>query len=145
MQIHLPPKPVPDRDTQPFWDAVARRRLVVQQCAVCARWIWQPKPVCPWCNAIEPVWTEVAGDARVASWTVVHAPVLPVWEFKIPFTIVLAELTEAPGVRMVGQLLDDRGELVLGTPVIDFADRLSLRWRVDEAKQELPGWTRVPS
>lgn len=141
----LPPRPVPDRDTQPFWDAVAERRLVVQRCRACERWIWQPKPVCNRCRAAEPEWTEVSGDARVASWTVLHPPVLPVWHDVLPFTILLVELTDAPGVRMLGQLVDDAGTLLrtdgeaegiaMGAPVV-------LRWRTDEAGTVLPAWTR---
>jgi len=140
----LPPKPVADRDTQPFWDAVAERRLVVQRCSKCGRWIWQPRPLCPTCHAADPVWTDVSGDARVVSWTVLHPPVLTVWHDKLPFVILLVELDDAPGVRMIGQLVDAAGDLLQtdGTAQgIDFGAGVSLRWRVDEAGQTLPAWT----
>jgi uncharacterized OB-fold protein len=140
--VNLPPRPVADQDTQPFWDGVAERRLVVQRCASCGRWIWQPRPLCPSCHTPEPVWTEVAGDARVVSWTALHPPVLAVWADAVPFVVLLVELDGAPGVRMLGQLVDDDGALLrtngdglrIGAPV-------SLRWRVDEAGQTLPAWT----
>ncbi|MGZ4190479.1 MAG: Zn-ribbon domain-containing OB-fold protein, partial [Actinomycetota bacterium] len=76
MNAPLPPKPVADRDTQPFWDGVSEHRLMVQRCRECARWIWQPRPICPTCHAADPAWTSVSGDARVVSWTVLHPPVL---------------------------------------------------------------------
>ena len=142
--VPLPPKPVADRDTQPFWDAVAERRLVVQRCAQCRRWIWQPRPICPTCHASELTWTQVSGDARVVSWTALHPPVLTVWQDKLPFVLLLVELSDAPGVRMIGQLVDEAGELLQtdGTAQgIDFDVPVSLRWRVDEAGQTLPGWT----
>lgn len=138
----LPPKPVPDLDTQPFWDAVAERRLVVPRCASCSKWIWQPRPVCPRCHAPDPPWTEVAGRGRVASWTVIHPPVLPVWADKLPFVVMLVELEE--GVRILGQLVDDRGELLRtdGTAEgLAMDAHVELRWRVDEAGQTLPAWT----
>jgi uncharacterized OB-fold protein len=142
----LPPKPVPDRDTQPFWDAVEERRLVVQRCSSCGHWIWQPKPVCPTCQTPDPVWTEIKGNGRVASWTVLHPPVLPVWADKVPFVVLLVELDE--GVRMVGQLVDDLGELLQTNGEaegLEFGKRVSLRWRVDEAGQTLPAWALSPS
>jgi len=145
-QTPLPPKPVPDRDTQPFWDAVTEHRLVVQRCSECGRWIWQPQPICPTCHAAEPVWTGVSGDARMVSWTVLHPPVLTAWQDKLPFVILLVELDDAPGVRMIGQLVNDAGELLQtdgGPEGIDFGARVSLRWRVDEAGQTLPAWTIV--
>jgi hypothetical protein len=139
--VNLPPKPVADADTQPFWDAARQQRLVVQRCHACEAWIWQPKPVCNKCRARNPVWTDVPGDARVASWTVLHPPVLPVWQDKVPFTVLLVELEEAPGVRMVGPLVNDRGDLVRGDDGLAFGARVSLRWRTDEAGTVLPAWS----
>jgi uncharacterized OB-fold protein len=142
-QTPLPPKPVADRDTQPFWDAVAEHRLVVQRCNECGRWIWQPRPICPTCHASDPAWTDVSGDARVVSWTVLRPPVLTVWQDKLPFVILLVELNDAPGVRMIGQLVDDSGDLLQtdGTSEgIVFDVPVKLRWRVDEAGQTLPAW-----
>jgi uncharacterized OB-fold protein len=138
--VSLPPKPVGDRDTQPFWDGVAERRLLVPRCGVCSMWIWQPKPLCPRCHAPDPEWIEVSGDARVVSWTVVHPPVLPVWQDQIPFVILLVELEDAPGVRMLGQLVDERGKLRHDDDGVDFLAPLAINWRADEAGQTLPAW-----
>ena len=140
----LPPKPVADRDTQAFWDGVAEHRLLVQRCRECARWIWQPRPICPDCHASDVDWTEVNGDARVVSWTALHPPVLTVWQDKLPFVLLLVELKDAPGVRMVGQLVDNQGVLLQtdgAAEGVDFEAPLHLRWRVDEAGQIIPAWT----
>ena len=124
--------PAPDADTQPFWDAAAGQRLVVQRCSACARWIWQPRPLCPRCHTPDPVWTSVTGDGTVVSWTVIHPPVLPVWADDVPFTVLLVELSE--GVRMVGRLVGaDPSALTIGATV-------ELRWR-EEAGVVLPAWT----
>ena len=128
----FPPEPIADPDTQPYWQAVAERRLVVQRCSACEAWIWQPRPLCPSCHTPDPVWTEVTGDARLTSWTVVYPPVLKAWENEIPFTVLLVELDE--GVRMVGRLIDgDHEELRIGEP-------MALRWRTT-AGRTLPAWT----
>ena len=77
--------------------------------------------------------------------TVLHPPVLTVWQDKLPFVILLVELDDAPGVRMIGQLVDEAGELLQTNGSgegIDFGAPVALRWRVDEAGQTLPGWSR---
>lgn len=130
----LPPKPVADQDTQPYWDAATERRLLVPRCGACGRWIWQPAPLCPSCGTADPVWTEVTGAGVVMSWTVIHPPVLPAWADDVPFTVLLVELSES--VRMVGRLVDaDAAALSIGSPV-------ALRWH-DEAGLDtpLPAWT----
>ena len=135
------PVPVPDADTAPFWDAVGERRLVVQRCGGCGRWIWQPKPLCPSCHAPDPEWREVAGIGRVASWTVVRPPVIAAFADLVPFVILLVELDE--GVRMVGQLVDDDGHLLRtdgSEEGVGMGARVELRWR-DQDGTTLPAWT----
>ena len=144
MSTALPPKPVADRDTQPFWDAVAERRLIVTRCSSCGSWIWQPRPLCPRCHVADPAWVEVSGAARVVSWTALHPPVLTVWADATPFVVLLVELDDAPGVRMIGQLVDDAGVLLKtngDAEQLAIGSRVALRWRVDEAGQTLPAWT----
>jgi hypothetical protein len=88
----------------------------------------------------------VSGDARVVSWTALHPPVLAVWAEQVPFVVLLVELEDAPGVRMLGQLVDDDGFLLKTNGEgegVTFGSRASLRWRVDEAGQILPAWTLV--
>lgn len=141
VDVALPPRPVPDSDTQPFWDATAEHRLLIPRCAQCEKWVWQPKPVCPRCGTDGPVWTEVSGDGHVLSWIVLHPPVLPAFADAIPFVVLLVELDE--GVRLIGQLVDDDGVLLqtdgrreglaMGSP-------LALRWR-ESAGFTLPVWT----
>jgi len=87
---------------------------------------------------------ELNGDAVVVSWTALHPPVLAVWADQVPFVVLLVELDGAPGVRMLGQLVDDSGTLLKtngDAERLEFGDRLSMRWRVDEAGQTLPAWT----
>jgi uncharacterized OB-fold protein len=135
------PAPRPDADTQLFWDAVARRRLLVPRCRECGFWIWQPKPVCPRCQALDPEWQPVTGEGRVASWTVIRPPVLPGLAELVPFVIVLVELDE--GVRLLGQLVDDEGRLLQtdgAAEGLHMGSRVSLRWRRQD-DITLPAWT----
>lgn len=45
--------PVPDDVSQPFWDAVNQRRLVLQHCAACTKLQYPPQPTCQVCGSAE--------------------------------------------------------------------------------------------
>jgi len=135
------PVPVPDADTQPFWDACARGELLIQRCGACGRWLWQPRPICSTCQTPDPVWTRVSGDGVVASWMVMRPPTLPAYAERVPFVILLVELTE--GVRLIGYLVDDQGRLLTtdGTAEnVRIGARVALRFH-DQAGTPLPCWT----
>jgi len=139
------PYPVPDQDTQAFWDGCARGELLVPRCRGCARWVWQPRPLCPSCQATQLDWTRVSGRAHVASWIVLRPPVLPAYAAMVPFVVLLAELDE--GVRMIGYLVDDAGGVLCTDGSADgvvMGARLELRFHV-QAGIPLPCWSLGPA
>jgi uncharacterized protein len=134
------PVPVPDRDTAPFWEGTARGELLVQRCAACGAWLWQPRPVCSSCQTPDPVWTQVSGKARVASWTVLRPPTLPAYAEKVPFVVLLVELEQ--GVRMLGYLVDDAGNLLKTdgeNEGLAMGSLVELRFH-EQAGIQLPSW-----
>jgi uncharacterized OB-fold protein len=52
----------------------------------------------------------VAGRGCVFSYTIVHHPAVPVLRDAVPYNVVVVELDEAPGARLVSNLLDVRPE-----------------------------------
>ena len=137
------PVPVPDADTQPFWDGCAEGELRIQRCAACDAWIWQPRPVCWKCQTPGPVWTPVVGDGVVASWTVMRPPTLRAFADLVPYVILLVELDE--GVRMVGYLVDTTGALLKTdgqAEGVEIGTRVSLRLH-EQGEFHLPCWTIV--
>jgi len=77
--------------------------------------------MCPQCCSLESVWERASGRARLLSWVVVYPPVLPAWQERAPYPVVLVECEE--GVRTIGGLLGATAdELVMDMPmVVDFA------------------------
>jgi len=137
------PVPVPDRDTQPFWDGCARGELMIQRCSRCGRWLWQPRPVCSSCQTPDPVWTRVPGRGHIASWTVIRPPTLPAFAEHVPFVVLLVELEE--GMRLLGYLVDDSGAILRtdgATEGVAIGAPVALRFH-DQAGTPLPSWTRV--
>lgn len=99
----------------PFWDALRRGRLVVQHCAACDRWMFPTRVRCAGCGA-RPEWRPVSGRGRVWSFTRVHPPVLPAFAPFTPYPVLLVELEEQPGLRMVGNLLEGAGGRIDAVP-----------------------------
>ncbi len=65
--------PVPDTLSQPFWDAVNQRRLVLQHCAQCDTLQYPPQPACQFCNSAATLsWKEVEGRGHIATSIVIE-------------------------------------------------------------------------
>ncbi len=65
--------PVADDLSQPFWDGVNRRRLVLQRCTVCDKLQYPPQAACQVCGSPDNlVWQEVEGKGHVATYIVIE-------------------------------------------------------------------------
>jgi uncharacterized OB-fold protein len=101
----MPERLVPvtdDADTAGFFQAAARGELVIRMCAACGLPLHLPRAYCHACGSWEGTWKPVAGTGTLYSWTVVEHQVHPA--YPVPYTIVLVELDEIPGVRLVGSI-----------------------------------------
>jgi hypothetical protein len=90
--------PVPDAETQPYWDATRRGRLLIKGCRVCGRPFFYPRAHCPRCHATDTVWREASGRGTVYTFTIVHQNDLPPFRDRVPYVVAIVELEE--GVRM---------------------------------------------
>ena len=74
-----------------------------------------PRSYCAACDTFDVVWQPVAGRGVVHTWTVVEHVVDPA--FPVPYTVVLVELVDPPGVRFVSDL-PGRPDLRIGQPMV---------------------------
>ena len=91
----------------PYWEGLADGVLRVQRCNVCRTWQWGPEWLCHACLSFDVGWDEVPPRGRIYSWERVWHPVHPALAEAGPYVIVLVELPEAGGIRMVGNLDGD--------------------------------------
>jgi uncharacterized OB-fold protein len=91
-----------DHDTGGFFAAARRGELVVRVCDDCGAVLHVPVAYCHHCGGWEGTWTPVQGTGRLVSWTTAEHQVHPA--YPVPYTIVLVELDDRPGVRFVGSL-----------------------------------------
>jgi uncharacterized protein len=109
------PLPAITDDTRPFWDACRRRELRVQRCTSCGTLRHPPAPACWQCRGFAHEWIALSGLGTVFSHAVVHRAFLPELASHVPYTIVVVALDDAPGIRLVSNLVD--GEARIGLPV----------------------------
>lgn len=119
---YLPPGlPAPEADSEglnaPYWEGLRKRKLLVQRCT-CGNWQFGPEWLCYRCRRFDPPWEEVAPHGVIYSWERVWHPAHAALNGHTPYLVVLVELPQAGGVRMLGNLLGDpMQEVSIGSPV----------------------------
>ncbi len=104
----LRPGPTVTDDSAVFWDGAAAGRLVAQRCGACGEFRHPPRPMCPHCRSLEIEVVELAGTGTVYSFSILHHPQNPAFEY--PVIAVLVDLDE--GVRLVSNLVGVAPEAV---------------------------------
>ena len=117
------PLPAITEDTRPFWDACRRHELSIQRCTGCGTFRHPPTPVCWKCRGFRHEWVPVSGRGTVFSYAVVDRAFLPELAAHVPYTVIVVALDDAPGVRLVSNLVDAApGEVHVGLPVEVYFD-----------------------
>jgi uncharacterized OB-fold protein len=109
------PLPLPEPETQPFWDATSAGKLLIQRCRACGRLQFYPRWFCARC-AGDVDWIEAAGTGEVHSFTIVRQNGTPPFDALVPYVLAVIELDE--GVRMMGNVAGvDVEDVSIGMPV----------------------------
>jgi uncharacterized protein len=110
-----PPQPLPDLDTEGFWQATARGEIALGRCQKCRTWQHPPTERCIHCAgpmAFEPI----SGNGTVYSYIIANRASVP--GFAVPYVVAVIELDEQPGLKMVGRLAGvEPGEAKIGQRV----------------------------
>ena len=86
------PVPLPDHDTQPFWDGCKEHVLKGQRCTACGRFRWPPQAFCPKCYSWEHEWVPLSGRGVVKAFSVVHHSAVPSFKNDLPYVVAVIEL-----------------------------------------------------
>jgi uncharacterized OB-fold protein len=133
LSLRQRPRPEPDRDSAPWWQAVRRHELLVQQCDGCGARRFPARAICNRCRSRDASWVPSAGTGRVVSWIVTHQVFMPALADEAPLPILLVRLDDGDGIHMYGNL-DAPAHIEEGTPVeavfADVDDDFTLvQWR----------------
>jgi uncharacterized OB-fold protein/acyl dehydratase len=83
-----------------WWEGVDEGRLLIQKCGECGTLRHPPRPMCHSCQSLEWDGHESAGNGTIHSYTVMHHPPIPGYEY--PLAVALIELDE--GTRLVSNI-----------------------------------------
>ena len=106
------PVPLPDGLDAGYWGGARAHELRVQRCESCSAFQWGPEWLCHRCLSFDMGWAPVSGRGRIYSWERVWHPVHPALKEQGPYVVVLVELSDADGARMIGNLLGDPQQTV---------------------------------
>jgi uncharacterized OB-fold protein len=131
--------PVPDRDTAPYWAALADGRFTLQHCTDCDRWTWPSRPLCSGCHGGNLRWEDSPGTGEIYSWVITHQPYAPDLVEQVPYTVALVRLDEQDDILVPGRLASE-AEVYQGMRVRVAPERVSedvgvLMWAVDETEE----------
>lgn len=93
-----------DRDSAPWWAAVRRHELLLQQCGGCGAKRFPPRTICNRCRSREAAWVPALGTGTVASWIVNHQPFTE--DLPVPYVVLHVRLDDGDDIHMYGNLID---------------------------------------
>jgi uncharacterized OB-fold protein len=114
------PIPVPERNglSAPFWNGLREERIKVRRNPRTGVYQFPPQWIAHDTQTFELDWVDVEPRGIIYSWTRVWHPVHPALREACPYVVVVVELPQAGGVRMLGNLLGDpRKEVEIGAAV----------------------------
>ncbi|MCD6075277.1 MAG: hypothetical protein K0Q70_2160 [Rhodospirillales bacterium] len=93
-----PVAPVPNFETQEFWDGCRRGQLLLQKCGGCGAYRHPPAPICPACLSPQREWVEASGHGTIYTFVVVRETRAKGWEQMVPYVTAVVTLEEGPRV-----------------------------------------------
>ena len=121
--------PLPDVETEAYWDAAAEGRLVFRRCRTCQTAYHYPRARCRDCRSDDVVWETAGGSGTIHSFTVVRQNHARPFRDRLPYVVALIDLDEGPRV-LTNVDTDAPDELRIGQAV-----RVAFR---DEGELSLP-------
>lgn len=122
--IHVP-LPQPDAVSEPFWAGCDERRLLVQHCRECGAFQSPARLLCRECRGSDFDWLESQGCGRIFTYTIVHHPGSPALRDEVPYVVVVVQLDDCGGARLISNLVgEDAADVAVDRPV-------QLRWDND--------------
>jgi uncharacterized OB-fold protein/acyl dehydratase len=106
-------KPPLGHDNAWWWEGIERGEVLIQKCDDCGKLRHPPRPMCPHCQSIRWSGSKAKGRGTIYSFTVLHYPKFPGYEF--PLACGLIELEE--GTRLVTNIVGcEPDEIRIGMP-----------------------------
>ena len=87
-----------------FFTQASHGRLSFPRCEDCERFHWYPMKRCPHCRSERLRWVSISPSGTLYSWTRVEYAFDR--DIEVPYVVGLLEFAQAPGVRLITNLID---------------------------------------
>ena len=120
----------------PFWDGLDEGKLTICRCANCKKWIWPAHFRCAACGNYDMEWPEVEAKGTVYAWTRSHVSSDRIMERAgdVPYVVVICELPQAGGARVIGVLKGSEEGLKVDAKV---------RGEIDPPSEKTKGYSTI--
>jgi hypothetical protein len=78
-----------------FYKFIAERKLMAAKCKQCGKLFVPPRPMCTDCYSKDLEWTQLKGDGKLLTYTVIHVSPKQ-FEGMIPYAVGITKLVEGP-------------------------------------------------
>ena len=105
-----------------WWQGFRDGKILIQKCSSCSTLRHPPRPMCGTCQSTEWEAVEASGRGTVHSFTIIHYPPVPGYEY--PLAVGLVDLEE--GTRIVANITGcENDEIRIGMKVEGIVERVS--------------------
>ena len=108
----------------------SEKKLMAARCQKCGRVELPPRPICTRCNSLEMEWTQLSGQGKIASFTVIGVGpwtmIKEGYDRNNPYCSGIVELAEGPRIstQILGVDVKKPENIKIGTTVTaDFVER----------------------
>jgi uncharacterized OB-fold protein len=108
LSAFLPFSPTPDRDSKPYWQALAEGSFRLQRCSPCSTLRWPPRALCNRCRSFDHEWENIETRGEIVSWVRTHQAFAPALREAVPYWVVQVALIAQRDVLLIGGWLVDR-------------------------------------
>lgn len=118
------PLPTLSEWNRPFFAAGFHGELKLQRCDQCAKLIYYPRPLCPYCLSASYHWVAMSGEGTIYSFAIVWHPQQRAFDDRVPIVLAIIQLVEGP--QMVSTVIrSEPDEMHIGASVRVVFDRVT--------------------
>ncbi|MFQ5987107.1 MAG: Zn-ribbon domain-containing OB-fold protein [Thermoplasmata archaeon] len=100
----------------PFFQHLQEGRLTTTRCTACEEVLWQPRVICPHCNADEMEWIDLPQEGEIFAFTSVKVGAPLGMEADLPFVVGMVKL-KGTDLQILARIDGDEESLRIGQPV----------------------------
>ena len=90
------PVPVPQGESDYYWEKAKAHELWLRQCDDCGNAYFYPRDISPCCFSKNTSWIQASGKSTLFTFAIVHRPPHPGFREIAPYVTAIVELEEGP-------------------------------------------------